>query len=101
MVVFLVFVWFMMKFVWLLLINVFDECLKKIVDGFVVVEKGKVEFDVVYKCVDQEFVQVCNDGQQCIVDVEKCVQVVVEEIKVNVQVEVVCIVVQVKVEVEQ
>ncbi|POO76493.1 F0F1 ATP synthase subunit B, partial [Bacillus sp. MBGLi97] len=35
MVVFLVFVWFMMKFVWLSLINVFDECLKKIVDGLV------------------------------------------------------------------
>lgn len=98
-VVFFIFVGFMMKFVWLLLIKVFDECVKKIVDGLVVVDCGKVDLVVVEKCIQGELVLVCDEGQKCIGEVEKCVQLIIEEVKKMVVEEVVCIIVNVKVDV--
>ena len=87
MIVFLILVWFTMKFVWPPLIKALDERSQKIADGLAAAEKGKAELDAANKRVDQELSQARNEGQQRIADAEKRAQVVADEIKRNAQAE--------------
>ena len=101
MVVFLILVWFTMKFVWPPLINALDERSKKIADGLAAADKGKAELEAAHKRVDQELAQARNDGQQRIADAEKRAAAVAEEIKANAQAEAARIVAQAKADADQ
>ncbi|UDG81818.1 F0F1 ATP synthase subunit B [Candidatus Vallotia cooleyia] len=101
MLVFLVLAWFTMKFVWPPLISALDERSKKISDGLVAADKGKMELETARKQINQELVSARNERQQRIAEMEKCAQLVANEIKCNAQAEAARIIATGKAEAEQ
>ncbi|WP_225721386.1 F0F1 ATP synthase subunit B [Candidatus Vallotiella sp. (ex Adelges kitamiensis)] len=101
MFVFLILAWFTMKFVWPPLISALDERTKKIADGLAAADKGKMEFEAIHKQIEQELMNVRNEGQQRIAKAKECALIMADEIKRNAQSEAVDIIRQAKIEAEQ
>lgn len=81
MIVFLILVWFTMKFVWPPITAALDERAKKIADGLSAADKAKAELAGANKRVEEQLVQARNDSTKLLADADKRAQAIVEEAK--------------------
>lgn len=91
MVLFVILVWFIIKFIWLQFNVVIEECQKKVVEGLVVVECVCVELKDVDVKVVVEIKQVCQQVVEIVECVQQQVNQIVDKVCVEVLVEVVCV----------
>ena len=80
-IVFLILVWFTMKFVWPPIAKALDERAKKIADGLAAADKAKSELTAVNKRVEAELAQTRNETASRIADADRRAQAIVEEAK--------------------
>lgn len=92
-IVFVIFVWFCMKYVWLFLMVVIEKCQKEIFDGLVFVECVKKDLDFVQVNVIDQLKKVKVEVQVIIEQVNKCCFQILDEVKVEVEQECIKIVV--------
>ncbi|MFM2058807.1 MAG: hypothetical protein RLY71_3192 [Pseudomonadota bacterium] len=81
MIVFLILVWFTMKFVWPPITAALDERAKKIADGLSAADKAKAELAGANKRVEEQLIQARNDSTKLLADADKRAQAIVEEAK--------------------
>ena len=81
MIVFLILVWFTMKFVWPPITAALDERAKKIADGLSAADKAKSELAVANKRVEQQLSAARDDAAKRLADAERLAQQIVEEAK--------------------
>jgi F-type H+-transporting ATPase subunit b len=81
MIVFLILVWFTMKFVWPPITVALDERAKKIADGLSAADKAKSELATANKRVEEQLVAARNDTTKLLADADKRAQAIVEEAK--------------------
>jgi F-type H+-transporting ATPase subunit b len=80
-IVFLILVWFTMKFVWPPITKVLDERAQKIADGLAAADKAKSELSVANKRVEEELSKSRNETAVRLADAERRAQAIVEEAK--------------------
>jgi F-type H+-transporting ATPase subunit b len=80
-IVFLILVWFTMKFVWPPIANALDERAEKIADGLAAADKAKAELSAANKRVEVELGKARNESAQRLADAERLAQSIVEEAK--------------------
>jgi len=81
MIVFLILVWFTMKFVWPPITVALDERAKKIADGLSAADKAKTELAVANKRVEAQLSAARDDAAKRLADAERLAQQMVEEAK--------------------
>ena len=81
MIVFLILVWFTMKFVWPPITAALDERAKKIADGLSAADKAKSELSMANQRVEQQLSAARNDAAKRLADAERLGQQLVEEAK--------------------
>jgi F-type H+-transporting ATPase subunit b len=81
MIVFLILVWFTMKFVWPPIVKALDDRAQKVADGLAAADKAKSELSAANKRVEAELGQARNDSAQRLADAERRAQAIVEEAK--------------------
>ncbi len=81
MIVFLILVWFTMKFVWPPITAALDERARKIADGLAAADRAKTELASANKRIDAELSQARAETTQRIADADKRAQAIVEEAK--------------------
>ena len=81
MIVFLILVWFTMKFVWPPITAALDERVKKIADGLSAADKAKSELSMANQRVEQQLSAARNDAAKRLADAERLGQQLVEEAK--------------------
>ena len=81
MIVFLILVWFTMKFIWPPITAALDERAKKIADGLSAADKAKAELSNANKRVEEQLSAARNDAAQRLADAERLAQSMVEEAK--------------------
>jgi F-type H+-transporting ATPase subunit b len=81
MIVFLILVWFTMKFVWPPITAALDERAKKIADGLSAADKAKSELAVANKKVEAQLSAARDDAQKRLADAERLAQQMIEEAK--------------------
>ena len=81
MIVFLILVWFTMKFVWPPITAALDERAKKIADGLSAADKAKAELSNANKRVEEQLSAARNDAAQRLADAERLAQSMIEEAK--------------------
>ena len=81
MVVFLILVWFTMKFVWPPIVAALDERAKKIADGLSAADKAKADLAQANTKVEQQLAAARNDSAKRLADAERLAQQMVEEAK--------------------
>ena len=81
MIVFLILVWFTMKFVWPPMTKALDERAKKIADGLSAADKAKAELSNANKRVEEQLSSARKDAAQRLADAERLAQSMVEEAK--------------------
>jgi F-type H+-transporting ATPase subunit b len=81
MIVFLILVWFTMKFVWPPITAALDERAKKIADGLSAADKAKSELAQANKRVEEQLSAARNDAAQRLADAERLAQSMIEEAK--------------------
>ncbi|NRF69670.1 F0F1 ATP synthase subunit B [Aquincola sp. S2] len=81
MIVFLILVWFTMKFVWPPIIAALDERAKKIADGLSAADKAKAELTQANQKVEQQLSAARDDAAKRLADAERLAQQLVEEAK--------------------
>jgi F-type H+-transporting ATPase subunit b len=81
MVVFLILVWFTMKFVWPPITGALDERAKKIADGLSAADKAKSELSAANKRVEAQLSAARDDAAKRLADAERLAQQIVEEAK--------------------
>jgi F-type H+-transporting ATPase subunit b len=81
MIVFLILVWFTMKFIWPPITAALDERAKKIADGLSAADKAKVELSTANKRVEEQLAAARTDATQRLADAERLAQQMVEEAK--------------------
>jgi F-type H+-transporting ATPase subunit b len=81
MIVFLILVWFTMKFIWPPITKALDDRAQKIADGLAAADKAKSELSAANKRVEAELGQARNDSAQRLADAERRAQAIVEEAK--------------------
>jgi F-type H+-transporting ATPase subunit b len=81
MIVFLILVWFTMKFVWPPITAALDERARKIADGLAAADKAKTELASANKRIEVELSQARAETTQRIADADKRAQAIVEEAK--------------------
>lgn len=81
MIVFLILVWFTMKFVWPPIVAALDERAKKIADGLSAADKAKSELAAANKRVEQQLSAARDDATKRLADAERLAQQMVEEAK--------------------
>ena len=81
MIVFLILVWFTMKFVWPPMAKALDERAKKIADGLSAADKAKAELSNANKRVEEQLSSARKDATQRLADAERLAQAMVEEAK--------------------
>jgi len=101
MIVFLILVWFTMKFVWPPITAALDERAKKIADGLSAADKAKAELAGANKRVEEQLIQARNDSTKLLADADKRAQAIVEEAKKRAEDEGAKIVAAAKAEAEQ
>jgi F-type H+-transporting ATPase subunit b len=101
MIVFLILVWFTMKFVWPPITAALDERAKKIADGLAAADKAKAELSSANKRVEEQLAQTRNDSTKLLADAERRGQAIVDEAKKRAEEEGAKIVAAAKAEAEQ
>jgi F-type H+-transporting ATPase subunit b len=81
MVVFLILVWFTMKFVWPPITKALDERAKKIADGLAASDRAKVELATANKRVEEQLSQTRNESTKRLADAEKLGQGMIDDAK--------------------
>lgn len=81
MIVFLILVWFTMKFIWPPITAALDERAKKIADGLSAADKAKSDLAVANQRVEQQLSGARNDAAKRLADAERLAQQLVEEAK--------------------
>ncbi len=80
-IVFLILVWFTMKFVWPPIAVALDERARKIAEGLAAADKAKAELQEADKKVEQELAKSRSEVAQLLADAERRAQAIVEEAK--------------------
>jgi F-type H+-transporting ATPase subunit b len=80
-IVFLILVWFTMKFIWPPVTAALDERAKKIADGLSAADKAKAELSAANKRVEQQLSAARDDAAKRLADAERLAQSMVEEAK--------------------
>jgi len=80
-IVFLILVWFTMKFVWPPITKALDERATKIADGLAAADKAKLELANANKSVQEQLSQSRDEIAQRIADAEKRAATIVEDAK--------------------
>jgi F-type H+-transporting ATPase subunit b len=80
-IVFLILVWFTMKFVWPPIAAALDERARKIAEGLAAADKAKAELQEADKKVEQELAKSRAEVAQLLADAERRAQSIVEEAK--------------------
>ena len=101
MIVFLILVWFTMKFVWPPITTALDERAKKIADGLSAADKAKTELVAANKRVEVQLSAARDDAAKRLADAERLAQQIVEEAKGKAPVEGEKIIAAAKAEAEQ
>jgi F-type H+-transporting ATPase subunit b len=81
MIVFLILVWFTMKFVWPPITGALDERAKKIADGLSAADKAKSELSAANRRVEAQLSAARDDAAKRLADAERLAQQLVEEAK--------------------
>jgi F-type H+-transporting ATPase subunit b len=101
MIVFLILVWFTMKFVWPPITAALDERAKKIADGLSAADKAKAESAAAARTIQAELSAAKDDASKRLADAERLGQQLVEEAKARATDEGAKIVAAAKAEAEQ
>jgi F-type H+-transporting ATPase subunit b len=80
-IVFLLLVWFTMKFVWPPMAQALDERAAKIREGLSAADKAKAELATANKRIEQELSSARTDAAQRLADAERLAQSMIEEAK--------------------
>jgi F-type H+-transporting ATPase subunit b len=80
-IVFLILVWFTMKFVWPPITKALDERAQKIADGLSAADKAKADLASANKRVEEQLSAARNDAAQRLADAERLAQQMIEEAK--------------------
>jgi F-type H+-transporting ATPase subunit b len=80
-IVFLILVWFTMKFVWPPITKALDERAQKIADGLSAADKAKADLVSANKRVEEQLSAARTDAAQRLADAERLAQTMVEEAK--------------------
>ncbi len=83
MIVFLILVWFTMKFVWPPIANALDERASKIADGLAAADKAKSELSAANQRVEAELSKSRNATASLLADAERRAQGIIEQAKVS------------------
>ena len=81
MIVFLILVWFTMKFVWPPITAALDERAQKIADGLAAADKAKADLSAANKRVEEELSKSRNESAARLADAERRAQALIEEAK--------------------
>lgn len=81
MIVFLILVWFTMKFVWPPITAALDERAKKIAEGLSAADKAKSELAIANQRVEQQLSAARDDAAKRLADAERLAQQMIEEAK--------------------
>jgi F-type H+-transporting ATPase subunit b len=81
MIVFLILVWFTMKFVWPPIVAALDERAEKIKQGLSAADKAKADLQQANQKVEQQLAAARTDAQKRLADAERLAQQMVEEAK--------------------
>ena len=81
MIVFLILVWFTMKFVWPPIVAALDERAEKIKAGLSAADKAKADLAQANQKVEQQLAAARTDAQKRLADAERLAQQMVEEAK--------------------
>jgi len=100
-IVFLLLVWFTMKFVWPPMAQALDERAAKIRDGLSAADKAKAELATANKRIEQELSSARTDAAQRLADAERLAQSMIEEAKTRASDEGAKIIAAAKAEAEQ
>ena len=101
MIVFLILVWFTMKFIWPPITAALDARAKKIAEGLSAADKAKSELAVANKRVEEQLSAARDDAAKRLADAERLAHSMVEEAKTRAAEEGAKIVAQAKAEAEQ
>ncbi len=80
-IVFLILVWFTMKFVWPPIARALDDRAHKIADGLSAADKAKSELAVANKRVEEQLSVARTDAEQRLADAARLAQTMIEEAK--------------------
>lgn len=80
-IVFLILVWFTMKFIWPPIVKALDERAQKIADGLSAADKAKSELSAANKRVEEQLSAARNETVQRLADAERLAQSMIEEAK--------------------
>ena len=100
-IVFLIFVWFTMKFVWPPIAKALDERTDKIAEGLAAAERGKSDFAQAEKRVAEILAEGRNQVSEMVANAEKRAAQIVDEAKDQAVTEAARIMAQAKADVEQ
>jgi F-type H+-transporting ATPase subunit b len=101
MIVFLILIWFTMRFVWPPIIAALDQRAKKVAEGLSAADKAKAELASANKRVEQQLAAARDDAAKRLADVERRAQQMIEEAKGKASEEGAKIIAQAKAEAEQ
>ena len=80
-IVFLILVWFTMKFVWPPIAKALDERAQKIADGLAAADRAKSELTAANQRVEKELSQARNETASRLADADRRAQAIIEEAK--------------------
>lgn len=80
-IVFLLLVWFTMKFVWPPIVKALDERAQKISEGLSAADKAKADLQIANKRVEEQLSAARNETAQRLADAERMAQSMIEEAK--------------------
>ena len=101
MIVFLILVWFTMKFVWPPIVKALDERAQKVAEGLSAADKAKSELALANKRVEEQLAAARDDAAKRLADAERLAQSMVEEAKGRAAAEAAKILAAAKAEAEQ
>lgn len=81
MIVFLILVWFTMKFVWPPIVKALDERAQKVAEGLSAADKAKSELALANKRVEEQLAAARDDAAKRLADAERLAQSMIEEAK--------------------
>ncbi len=81
MIVFLILVWFTMKFVWPPIAHALDERAAKVTEGLAAADKAKAELTAANKRVEEELAKARNDTAARLAEAERRAQGIIDEAK--------------------
>ncbi|WP_119290904.1 F0F1 ATP synthase subunit B [Azohydromonas sediminis] len=101
MIVFLILVWFTMKFVWPPIVKALDERAQKVAEGLSAADKAKSELALANKRVEEQLAAARDDAAKRLADAERLAQSMIEEAKSRASAEAAKIIAAAKAEAEQ